>query len=237
MESRHIVDLRLRLGLSQERFARRLGVSLQTVRRWESGLNRPLPIISVKLEELVREAGIEQGNHQGGSTMRGGSRQGKATLEIGFGDLFKGVGNLVDLVSKLAEEGREETSSSGEFEAMGGKVKGVYGLSVRVGLGGKPVIQAFGNIQDTDKGPVVAETREPLVDVLDEEDHLMVVAEIPGVEEKDIQATVEGDILVIVASSQDRKYQKEVLLPSPVDPASLTSSYRNGVLEVKLSKR
>lgn len=161
----------------------------------------------------------------------------KVNVDIGLGGLFKGIGSLLDLVSKIAEEGEAQTSRSGEIEALGGKLKGVYGFSVRTGLGGKPVIEHFGNIQETETGAVVAETREPLVDVLDEGGRLVVIAELPGVEEKDIHLKVEGDILEIVASSKDRKYQKEVLLPSAVDPESLESSYRNGVLEIRLAKR
>ena len=116
-------------------------------------------------------------------------------------------------------------------------MRGVYGFTVTTGLGGKPVVQRFGNIHETDSGPVVAETREPLVDVLDEGDSLAVIAELPGVEESDINLAVEGDILEITASTRDRKYQKEVLLPTLVNPESLESSYRNGVLEINMAKR
>lgn len=236
METRRIRELRIDLGLSQERFARLLGVSLQTVRRWEIGLTKPLPIISLKLEELQREANASK-RRTGGTPMSGREEGVKVNVDIGLGGLFKGIGSLLDLVSKIAEEGEAQTSRSGEIEALGGKLKGVYGFSVRTGLGGKPVIEHFGNIQETETGAVVAETREPLVDVLDEGGRLVVIAELPGVEEKDIHLKVEGDILEIVASSKDRKYQKEVLLPSAVDPESLESSYRNGVLEIRLAKR
>lgn len=51
MEDRRIKKLRLDFGLSQERFARLLVVSLQTVRRWEEGLTKPLPIMNLKLGE------------------------------------------------------------------------------------------------------------------------------------------------------------------------------------------
>ncbi|MFH1140867.1 MAG: archaeal heat shock protein Hsp20 [Chloroflexota bacterium] len=236
VEARYIVALRGSLGLSQERFARLLGVSMQSVRRWESGLTRPIPIIAEKLEELSRQTGASK-HGTGGISMAAGNRGSGGAAEISFGGLFKGVGSLLDLVSKMAEEGQEETSASGEVETAGGKVKGVYGFSVRVGLGGKPVIHSFGNIRETEKGPVVTETREPLVDVLDEGDHLTVVAEVPGVEEKNVQLKVEGDILEIVAASKDRKYEKQVLLPYPVDSGSVKSSYRNGVLEVSVTKK
>ncbi|MDP3064090.1 MAG: archaeal heat shock protein Hsp20 [Chloroflexota bacterium] len=151
--------------------------------------------------------------------------------------MFKGVGGLLELVARMTEEGKEETTRTGQVEAMGGKVKGVYGFTVKVGLGGKPVVEQFGNIRETPSGAVVAETREPLVDVLDEGDHILVIAEMPGVDEADVRVKVEGDILEIAASTGEREYRKEVLLPSAVDPKSLQSSYRNGVLEIRLAKR
>ena len=235
MENRRVREFRVQLGLSQERFAHLLGVSLQTVRRWEAGLTKPLPIISLKLEELQRESGAIR-HRVGGIPMSVRSRSG-AGVGVGLGGLFKGIGSLFDLVSKMTEEGEEETTRTGEVEALGGKLKGVYGFSVKMGLGGKPVVQQFGNIQETETGPVFTETHEPLVDVLEEGDRLVVIAELPGIEEEDIHLKVEGDILEIVASGRDREYEKEVLLPWAVDPEGLKSSYRNGILEVRLGKQ
>lgn len=233
MEGNRVHELRVRLGLSQERFARLLGVSLQTVRRWESGLSRPLPIIGLKLQELSREAGLAR-SRTGGAPVA--ERRSTVRVETGLGGLFKGLGSLLDLVAQLSQEGKREASRTGEVEALGGKLKGVYGLTVRLGLEGEPVIEQFGNIQETETGPVVAETRDPLADVLDEGSGLVVVAELPGVEEKDIHIRVEGDMLEITAATRDRKYFKELLLPAQVDPASLETSYRNGILEVRLTK-
>ena len=158
-------------------------------------------------------------------------------LDIGFGGLFKGLGSLFDLVSKMTEDGKEEYSRTGEVDVLGGKAKAVYGFSIRMGLGGKPVIEQFGNIKATEEGTVVAEVREPLVDVLDEGDHVVVLAELPGVEEKDIHLEVKDDILELTAEARDRKYSKEVLLPSEVEADIMESSYRNGILEIKLMKR
>jgi HSP20 family protein len=249
MERQRIREVRGHLGLSQERFAQLLGVSLQTVWRWENGLTRPLPIISVKLQELQKEVMATRSRvkgipRAGGIPTRGGipilpgkeSQRGEVGVELGLGGLFRGIGSLLDLVSRMAEEGAEEASRTGEVKALGGKLQGVYGFSVRLGLGGRPVIQQFGNIRDTQGGAVVTETREPLVDVLEEKDRLSVIAEVPGVEAQDIALHLEGDVLEIAASAQDRKYRKEVLLPWVVDPGSVQSSYRNGVLEVRCRK-
>jgi HSP20 family protein len=238
MDRTSVKEIRGRLGLSQERFARLLGVSLQTVRRWESGLTRPWPIFSQRLKELEQQADVQL--RIGGPAMGEEARrrdEGVAVdVGLGLGGLFKGVGSLLEIVTKMAEEGKEEAGRTGAVEAMGGKVKGVYGFTVRVGLGGKPIVEQFGNIRETPSGAVVTETREPLVDVLDEGDRILVISEMPGVEEGDVRVKVEGDILNIDASRGARRYHKEVLLPTAASPESVATSYRNGILEVRLAK-
>ena len=151
---------------------------------------------------------------------------------ISFGGLFKGLGNLIDLASKLSEEGVER---SGEIDGLPNRAKGVYGLSIRT-MAGKPVIESFGNIRETAKGPIVEEVREPMIDVFDEEDHILVIAELPGVSENEITIEVAGDILNLTASDKDRKYAKEILLPGKVNPDSVKTSYNNGILEIILKK-
>lgn len=150
---------------------------------------------------------------------------------IGFGGLFKGIGNLIDLASKL--EG--EAEKSGEIKGLPKDVKGVYGFRVRTLVGGKPVIETFGNVKDTPKGPTVEEVREPIVDVFDEKEHVTVIVELPGVSKEDIKVEVAGDILNITASGKDRKYAKEVLLPRKVK-ADFAQSYRNGILKITLDR-
>jgi len=44
------------------------------------------------------------------------------------------------------------------------------------------------------------------------------------------------DILDISAQTGDRKYHKEILLPSKVQADTMTSSYNNGILDVKVKK-
>lgn len=161
-------------------------------------------------------------------------------FDIGTGDqlslkgLFKGIGNLIDLASRLSEEG-SEIKKQGEI-TFGKDVKGVYGFNIRTMTGGKPVIETFGNIKQTPKGPVVEEVREPVVDIFNEEDHVLVVVELPGVSEKNIKLEVKGDILKLSADSGDRKYCKEILLPSKIKEDKITSSYNNAILEIKLMK-
>jgi HSP20 family protein len=157
--------------------------------------------------------------------------------KFSFSGLFQGIGNLMDLVSKMEEEGEGETTRHKEFTSPSGRVKAVYGLSVKTGLGGKPTLEAFGNVKKTARGPVVEEERQPLVDIFDEKEQIVVIAELPGVEEGQIETNVQGDILTISARNSDRKYYKEIVLPETSDPSSLQSKYKNGVLEIRIGKK
>ena len=114
----------------------------------------------------------------------------------------------------------------------------VYGYSVTIGPDGKPVIREFGNLKPSGRpGAVdIKMEREPLVDIIEEADAVKVIAEVPGVEKKDIQLYGTDRTLTIKVDTPNRKYYKEIELPAEVDPKSAKSSYKNGVLEVVLKK-
>lgn len=156
---------------------------------------------------------------------------------LSLGGLINGIENLVDLAAKLKEAGGE-IRKEGEVDLSHLKegMKGVFGFSIRTAVGGKPIVESFGNIKKTTAGPSVEEEREPITDIFDEKEEVHLYAEMPGIDEKDIKLDLKGDILDISAHTGDRKYHKEVLLPVKVKPETLTSSYKNGVLEVKISK-
>jgi HSP20 family protein len=156
-------------------------------------------------------------------------------VDLGMGGLFKGISNLLDLVGNLAEAG-ESINRSGEVKfGDNEKMQGVYGFSIRTGLGGMPKVESFGNIRESEAGPVVADTREPIVDVFDEGDKLLVVAELPGVAKKEIKVELNGDVLAL-STTGSRKYAKEVLLPASAKEEAMAVTYNNGVLEVRLHK-
>jgi HSP20 family protein len=112
----------------------------------------------------------------------------------------------------------------------------VYGYSFRIGPDGKPEIREFGNVKPTRFGPTVKEEREPLVDVVETDDEIHVVAELPGVEKEDIKLHGTEDTLTISVDTPQRKYYKEITLPAKVKVKEARTQYKNGVLEVKLPK-
>jgi len=52
-----VKETRKRLGLTQLQFAKTLGVSFQSVNRWERGKTKPLPIILKQIEVMIKEMG------------------------------------------------------------------------------------------------------------------------------------------------------------------------------------
>jgi len=165
----------------------------------------------------------------------------KAEMDVEFGagnvlgGLFKGIGDLLETAAKLSQKG-DELKKQGEIK-FGKDIKGVYGFKIRTMAGGAPSVETFGNIKKTPQGPVVEAEREPDVDVFDEKDHILMIAEIPGVSEDDIHLEVKGDIFKLSAKTGDRTYAKEILLPAKVNADKMEKSYGNGILKIKLPKK
>lgn len=115
----------------------------------------------------------------------------------------------------------------------------VYGYSITIGPDGRPVIREFGNVRPSRRGELPALTieREPLVDVIVEDDHIKVVAEVPGVKKEDINLLVRDSTLIIKVDTETRKYYKELDLPEEVELEKAKATYNNGVLEVVLPKK
>jgi HSP20 family protein len=173
-----------------------------------------------------------------------GDKDKRADRQGGLGGILGGFTDLVEKLGELAEKG-EALSRTGEIH-FGEKerdkgLKGVYGFSVKVGgLGGQDIkVEPFGNIRKDEKSgePVVQEIREPVVDVFEEEDHTLVVAEMPGISAEDVRIEVSDDVLTVHAEKGDKKYRKEVLLPKAYPKEKMSVSCNNGILEIRCAEK
>jgi len=125
------------------------------------------------------------------------------------------------------------------FEGMKGPF--MAGFNVNIGPDGKPKIDSFGNIKQKPQTgePEIKDTREPLVEVVEEPDTIVVIAEMPGVMKEDIELKASTHSLTISTETthMGRKYYKEIDLPAAINPDLKTKArYANGILEVKLMK-
>jgi len=77
---------------------------------------------------------------------------------------------------------------------------------------------------------------EPLVDVLEEKDEIIVAAGFAGFRRENLKIHVKDQRLTLSAEALDRKYHKSLNLPKRVIPDAIRTTYKNGVLEIRLKK-
>lgn len=112
----------------------------------------------------------------------------------------------------------------------------IYGVSMRVGSDGVPLIPEFGKARPAELADAEPPAREPLTDIREDVDGVTVIMELPGVEKKDIKVTAEDRYLVLEVDSSDKRYSKHLDLPCNVLPGSAKANYKNGVLEVVMRR-
>lgn len=166
---------------------------------------------------------------------------GKSTkLPFSVGGILGGLGGLIEKLGELAEAG-EKLSQSGEFQDATGKIRGVYGINVKTALGDhgeqELKVEPFGNVRSRPAGtPRGEDIREPLVDIHEEEDHVLVLAEIPGASKENVTLDFADGRLTLLAQRGDTKYQKEIILPETLSPDKMTWECNNGILKARFER-
>ena len=134
---------------------------------------------------------------------------------------------------------REKIGRDGAIEREFGPF--VYGYSFTIGPDGKPLIREFGNMRPglpTGKPALqMRSEREPVVDVIEQEQQVKVVAELPGIQKENINLDAGERILTIRVDTEKRKYFKRLELPAEVEANSAKAQFTNGILEVTLDKK
>jgi HSP20 family protein len=90
----------------------------------------------------------------------------------------------------------------------------------------------------------------PAVDMFEKNDHLVIKAELPGIEKKDIRLDVKDGVLTLAGErkhekeSQDGnfyrremsygKFQRSFRLPTDVDPEKIQAEFENGLLTIEV---
>ncbi|MCA8481812.1 Hsp20/alpha crystallin family protein [Burkholderia multivorans] len=89
----------------------------------------------------------------------------------------------------------------------------------------------------------------PNIELNESDNEITVVAELPGLEQKDIDVSLDHDVLTIRGEKKGAStgavyserwqgaFQRSVQLSPDADPEKVTASFRNGVLTVTIAKR
>ncbi|MDR3388885.1 MAG: Hsp20/alpha crystallin family protein [Rudaea sp.] len=117
----------------------------------------------------------------------------------------------------------------------------------------KQVFDRFLGADETDQSNVVTSQWTPRVDIREEEKRFMILADIPGVDPKDIEISMDKGILSIKgerkseASEANAKltrveryhgvFYRRFALPDSADADGITASGKHGVLEIAIPKK
>jgi len=117
----------------------------------------------------------------------------------------------------------------------------------------KQVFDRFFNDTEADSSSVVTSQWTPRVDIKEEANRFVILADIPGVDPKDIEISMDKGILTIKGERRTEKkeeaerfsrvermhgvFHRRFALPESANPENITASGRNGVLEISIPKR
>ncbi|HVW70401.1 MAG TPA: Hsp20/alpha crystallin family protein [Steroidobacteraceae bacterium] len=117
--------------------------------------------------------------------------------------------------------------------------------------------RVFGSLNDGDSNSATAEW-SPAVDVREYSDRFQLLLDVPGVDPKDVEITLDNGVLSVSGSRQEEKvvdpnasqqpqqqrlerrlgrFHRRFILPDTVDSENVNASGRNGVLEIVIPKQ
>ena len=104
-----------------------------------------------------------------------------------------------------------------------------------------------------DAAGLLDRTTAPAVDIVETEEEYLVVADLPGVDKRDLEVSVTGSLLAIKGvkkaegNSEKRKvfrketwvgsFSRTIDLPAEIDPGKIKAELKDGVLALRIAKR
>lgn len=133
------------------------------------------------------------------------------------------IQDMIDLLKRMDED---------LYRFVNGDVSGWNEDSLPEASGGAEY-QPSRDGSDIEKGGASLELEERGVDVIELDEEILIVADVPGIRKEDISIRVKGREISIRAGYLQRRFQ----LPIEIDPRKTRATYRNGILEVRIPKR
>lgn len=185
-----------------------------------------------ELEEKIRKLEEkEKKSKQGG--VAGGVLRGLGDVIPGLGKMIEGLEESeafqerLDTINREVDKRLREAPLKRVEKGIGRgipKVRRGFSVETLKSAGRKQV-----------KKPPPREEKEMVVDIFKEDEQIRIIAELPGVEEKDIKLELKGNSLIIYTDTLYHKYYKKIDLDYPVKREYKTS-YKNNILEITLKK-
>jgi HSP20 family protein len=145
--------------------------------------------------------------------------------QSGIGDIFKGLGRLVNVVANMAEKNINEKKISGDFLNSNNQdgLQGKYNFSMKLGLNEKDIEHSLQTLQ----------TEEPQTDFFKEDEKTIVVVEMPGVEMENFSYNIQGNSICIIGKDNMKTFKKSIYIDE-LNSASdvITVKENNGLFKI-----
>jgi HSP20 family protein len=148
-----------------------------------------------------------------------------------FNDIYIELEKFGDLIDDTIQKAFETSSEKAQVHRS--RIKSFF---IRIGPDQKMRIQELNKRKLQPKKTKKLKEPEPLMDLIENDEALVVLAALPGVKGDAFNLRATKNRLTISVDTSNFKYHKELKLPSKVDAKSARASYKNGVLKVKLRK-
>jgi len=182
-----------------------------------------------RLEKRIEE--LEKGSHEQNEDIQVGE-----IVHNVVSQFIPGLGGIIKSLEESSPEFRKRIADTdAEIKHridVGWSSKPVvdYHVSTRpLGHGPGHAARRAAPRTESVKMPASAPHREPIVDVMEGKDGIMIIAELPGVSEEDLLMNLEGDTLEITAG----QFSKKIAMPRTAK-SIIEKSFKNGILHIKL---
>jgi HSP20 family protein len=178
-----------------------------------------------RLEKRIEE--LERGSHKPGEDI-----EVEGIVQNVVSQFIPGLGGIIKSLEKSSPEFRQRIADTDA------EIK----HRIDVGWSSKPVVDYHVSTRPLGHGPrraaprtesvkmpASAPQRQPIVDVMEGKDGIIIIAELPGVSEEDLLINLEGDSLEITAG----QFSKKIAIPRPAK-SIIEKSFKNGILQLKL---
>ena len=188
-----------------------------------------------ELEEKIKKLEETKSGEESGGVAEG-VLKGVGQIIPGLGGLVKGLDKSPAFKERLERVNQEIERKLKETPL---KRTGDRGPHIESGFSTRTLAPeqkpSFGRRVKKKPAPPPPKPKEPVVDVFDEKDHLRIIAELPGVSEKEIKTSLEKDTLIIRITSPGWKPEHKITLPY-APKGKLEKVFRKGFLEIKVAK-
>jgi HSP20 family protein len=153
--------------------------------------------------------------------------------------------------SAPAPAGRRGLSPWQPFESLRQEIDRLFDDVTR-GFAGLPSYRRLADFGPSWPWESTTSVAVPAVDVAEKEKEYQITAELPGLDESNVQVTLVDDVLTITGEKQEEKeekdknyhlserrygsFQRSFQLPPGIDQGKIEANFRNGVLTVLLPK-